>query len=67
MLDAKTKRSMIDHIKTHAAGYPATKADLVKACNNMEEFSQEHKKWFEKTLPTGTYKTPNDVMKALGL
>ena len=65
MLDAKTKKSMMDHIKTHTK-YPATKVDLVKACSNMMEFSQDHKKWFEQSLPAGSYKTPNDVTKALG-
>ena len=66
MVDAKVKKSMADHIRTHVK-YPTTKADLVKACNNMSEFSMEHKQWFEKTLPSGTYKSANDVIKSLGI
>ena len=65
-LDAEMKRSMMDHIKSHAK-YPASKADLVAACNNMSEFSKEHKSWFEKALPAASYRTPNDVIKALRL
>lgn len=65
-VDAKTKKMMMDHIKSHNE-YPATKVDLVAACNNMSEFSQDHKKWFEKALPTKTYNNANEVIKALGL
>jgi len=64
-LDTAAKNMMIEHIKSHVDMYPATKQALVQACNNMSEFSAEHKKWFEKTLPTRTYKNAHEVLKAL--
>jgi len=56
----------IAHLKTHQT-YPATKADLVAACNNLSDFSEEDKKSFSQNLPEGTYNTAEDVMKALGM
>ena len=55
----------IDHLKTHQQ-YPATKAQLVAACNSLSDFSQEDKKEFIEKLPDGTYKSADDVIKALG-
>lgn len=56
----------IAHLKTHQT-YPATKADLVAACNGLSDFSEEDKKMFSDTLPEGTYNTAEDVMKALNM
>ena len=64
-LDAETKNQMISHIKNDVEMYPATKQAIVEACNNMSEFSKEHKAWFEKTLPSKTYKNAHEVLKAL--
>jgi len=33
----------------------------------MSEFSTEEKQWFLKALPHGTYPTPADVNRAVGL
>lgn len=55
----------MDHLKTHLK-YPATKADLVAACNNLSDFSEEDKKEFMEKLPEGTYNSADDVIKALG-
>ena len=35
------------------------------ACSNMSEVGTEDKEWFGKTLPEGTYSTPEDVVKAV--
>lgn len=56
----------IDHLKSHQK-YPATKADLVAACNGLADFSEGDKKEFSDTLPEGTYNSAEEVMKALGL
>ena len=56
----------IAHLKTHQT-YPATKADLVAACNNLSDFSEADKKMFSEQLPEGTYNSAQDVMKALGM
>lgn len=61
----QNKQSAMEHLKSHVT-YPATKANLVTACNNMSEFSDEDKKEFESGLPEGTYNTAEDVVKALG-
>lgn len=54
-----------EHLKTHVT-YPATKSDLVAACNNLSDFSGEDKKEFTDKLPEGTYDSADAVMKALG-
>lgn len=59
-------KAAIDHLRQHQA-YPATKAELVKECNELSDFSKEDKEWFMKSLPEGTYKSADDVIGALGL
>lgn len=51
----------MDHVD-----YPASKEDLVKACNNMSDVSNEDKKWFMESLPEGSYNSPDEVKEALG-
>lgn len=60
------KTEMKVHIRDHL-DYPARKEDLVQACNNMAHVPAEDRKWFEEKLPSGTYKTSDDVLKTLGL
>lgn len=52
------------HLREHQA-YPATKADLVAACNNLSDFSEADKKEFEAKLPEGTYNSAEEVAEAL--
>jgi len=33
----------------------------------MSEFTREEKAWFAKALPHGTYDSPKEVTKAVGL
>ncbi|QQG48197.1 MAG: DUF2795 domain-containing protein [archaeon] len=47
--------------------YPASCDQIVNACNNMSEFSSEEKAWFSEALPHGTYASPADVNKAVGI
>lgn len=56
----------IDHLKKHQS-YPATKEDLVEACEGLSHFSDEDKKWFTNHLAEKTYKSADDVIKTLGL
>ena len=56
----------IAHLKSHQT-YPATKVELVAACNGLSDFSEEDKKSFAEKLPEGTYNSAEDVMKALGM
>lgn len=59
-------KNAMDHLKNHQT-YPAAKADLVKTCNELKDFSAEDKKWFEESLPDRTYSSAQDVINALGL
>ncbi len=56
----------IAHLNDHQT-YPATKQELVKTCNELSDFSEEDKKWFEANLQEGTYKSADEVIAALGL
>lgn len=56
----------VEHLREHQ-DYPATKDELVTACNNLSDFSVADKKWFSDKLPKGTYKSAGDVMKALAM
>ncbi|OGY22848.1 MAG: hypothetical protein A2Y57_02830 [Candidatus Woykebacteria bacterium RBG_13_40_7b] len=59
-------QNAFDHLKEHQT-YPATKDELVETCNNLSDFSAEDKKWFNDSLPNGTYKTAEDVVRALSM
>jgi hypothetical protein len=52
------------HLREHQQ-YPATKAELVASCNNLMDFEDAEKKWFASSLPEGTYKSADEVMKVL--
>lgn len=58
--------AMKTHIKEHME-YPATKKQIVEACNNMSDVSAADRDWFSKTLPDKKYKSAGDVIKALKL
>lgn len=60
------KNRMTKHINDHV-NYPTTKKALMDACNNMTDIPDEDKKWFADILPDVEYKTPEEVMKALGI
>lgn len=46
--------------------YPASKDDLVKACDEMSDMSEKDKKWFMETLPDKQFQNPDEVKNALG-
>ncbi len=62
----QNKQGAIDHLKTHQS-YPATKAELMQACNDLADFSAEDKQWFTQNLPEGSYNSADEVIKVLGL
>ena len=55
-----------DHLRSHQT-YPATKAELVAACNGLSDFSAEDKSEFASKLPDRTYNSADEVMQALGV
>lgn len=60
------KENMKMHINDHIS-YPTTKAEMIKACNDMSDIAANDRDWFTKTLPEGNYESANDVIHALGL
>jgi hypothetical protein len=54
----------LSHLKSHVQ-YPASRAQVIAACNKMHDLPREDAQWFERTLPEGTYKNANDVVAAL--
>lgn len=60
------KKLVLEHIREHLE-YPATKKDLVTACNNMMDVPKEDKEYFEKNLPDRVYNSPDEVIKVLKL
>lgn len=62
----KDMKNAMMHLKQHQT-YPATKKQLVEACNKLDDFSMDDKKWFEENLPEGTYKSAEEVMSALSM
>lgn len=65
MDDAAMKKEVMSHIDNDVS-YPASKDDLVKACNGMSDVSGEDKKWFMEKLPDQQYQSPDEVKQALG-
>lgn len=62
----KDKEGMLKHLREHIK-WPATKQELVDACNKMSDIQEEDREMFRKTLPEGTYKDADEVIKALKL
>lgn len=54
----------LEHLKNHVE-YPATKSDIVTACNNLSDVPQADKDWFEKNLPDRTYKNAEEVLTVI--
>lgn len=50
----------LDHVN-----YPASKQELVEACNQMSDVPAEEKKWFMDNLPDQMYNSAEDVKQTL--
>lgn len=60
------KAEVTMHIREHLK-YPAARKQLVDACNKMADVPAADRAWFDKNLPDRTYKTADEVIKALKL
>lgn len=70
-LSKEEKAKLAEHLKMRKhiekdMKYPATKEDILAKCSGMKEVKTDDKKWFEATLPAGTYNSAADVEKAIG-
>jgi hypothetical protein len=54
----------LGHIKNHIK-YPASKQQVVAACNNMSDVPSDDKDWVSQSLPDQTFRGPEDVVNAL--
>ncbi|MDA4125870.1 MAG: DUF2795 domain-containing protein [Thaumarchaeota archaeon] len=54
----------LGHLKSHVT-YPASRAQVVEACNNNMHADKDDAEWMAKALPEGTYRGPNEVLTAL--
>lgn len=66
----KNIKKAIMHLKEDQI-YPATREDLIEACENLSDFSEEDKEWFIAHLPEGPgkdgiYRSAGEVIQALG-
>ncbi len=53
------------HIREHIKDWPATKEDIISACNQMDHVDEEEKQKFIDMLPEGTYNSPGEVFGAM--
>ena len=54
------------HLLTHVT-YPATRAEVLAACAQTQEFSAAEKQWFADNLPEGRYASAEAAILALKL
>lgn len=54
----------LDHLKNHVE-YPASRDEVVAACNNMSDVPADDRDWFSDNLPAGTYENPAQVLTAI--
>ena len=57
-------KKISSHLRDHQA-YPASKAELLASCFDLQDFTAEEKKWFIATLPNGKYASAAQVVAAL--
>jgi hypothetical protein len=68
--DVTTSASLVDldkievHLRTHQT-YPATRASLLAACFDLQDFSDFERTWFLRALPDGTFLSADDVLAAV--
>lgn len=63
---AMHKKEVMSHIDSDVE-YPASKDDLVKACDGMSDVSEGSRKWFMENLPDKIFNGPDEVKQALNM
>jgi hypothetical protein len=54
----------LGHLKSHVS-YPASREQVIAACNNNAHADKDDAEWMAKALPNGTYRNASDVLTAL--
>lgn len=63
-MPVQRSQEMMSHLND--VTYPASKDDLVKACDGMSDVPEVDKRWFVETLPEKNYQSSDEVKQALG-
>jgi len=54
----------LEHLRKHIV-YPASRKEIIEACNMMMDISKEEKEWFEKNLPDWSFRNADEVIRAV--
>ena len=57
-------KKVSSHLLQHQS-YPATRAELITSCFNLEDFSAVEKKWFIASVPNRKFKSADEVVAAI--
>jgi len=57
-------KKMITHLREHQ-GYPATRAELITSCFDLQEFSAVEKKWFIDSVPNKKFTSADEIIAVL--
>ncbi len=66
MMGKDDVKELMTHLQSHVM-YPASKQTIVEMCNKMAHVPASTRMWVEKDLPEKTYKSADEVVKALGM
>jgi hypothetical protein len=58
-------KELSTHLQEHIKTLPATKEDIVKACSNMSDITEQERRWVNENLPEGLFHTPEEAEMAL--
>ncbi len=54
----------LEHLKNHVE-YPASREEVVAACNSMSDVPTDDRDWFVNHLPAGNYNNADEVLSAI--
>jgi len=60
------REKFVTHANDHLS-YPASRAQVLEACANTPEFTEEEKTWVADNLPEGDYDSADSVIEGVGL
>ncbi|KKS13971.1 hypothetical protein A2617_04860 [Candidatus Daviesbacteria bacterium RIFOXYD1_FULL_41_10] len=61
---AEKMKEMITHLNEHIQ-YPASKQQIMEACNNMADVPEKDRMWLDEKLPEQTYQNVDEIKKVL--
>ena len=64
-MEKQPSGELMTHIREHIVKWPATRDEIVTACNNLEHVPEHERKFVTENLPEDTYANPEEVTKVL--